>query len=255
MRNHFFFSYPGNKRNEFNEIIKSINFDNINNIIEPFCGSSSISFNIWLKYGNKYNYYLNDNDKELISIYQLFKHETIETISNELLNIDNKITNKDEWNNYFKSNNTNNIYKELYFRKYSTFGRKGFYPLNRKIKKYIPSPIQQLFLNFIKSPNVYISNDDWFDIFDKYKDDEKSLLILDPPYINTNNDFYVNKTLNVYEYFYKNKIELFKSQILLILEDIWVIRLLFSNNNIVNSYGKTYELSKKKTSHIVICNH
>lgn len=236
------------------EILKILDLKNINNIIEPFCGSSCISFNIWLIYGDKYNYYLNDNDNDLILIYKLFKEETIKKISDELFKIDNQITNKDEWNDYFKLT-PHNIYKELYFRKYSMFGRKGFYPLNRKIKEYKPSAIQESFIKFINSPNVYISNDDWFNTFDKYKDDEKSLLLLDPPYINSNNDFYVNRSLNVYEYFFNNKIELFKSHIYLILEDIWIIKLLFQNNNIINSYDKKYELSKKKTTHIIIYNH
>ena len=54
MANHFIYSYNGNKRNEFkylNNVIDDI--DNYDTIIEPFCGSSAISFNIWLKYPNK----------------------------------------------------------------------------------------------------------------------------------------------------------------------------------------------------------
>lgn len=234
--------------------MKNIKFNNINNIIEPFCGSSCMSFHIWQEYGNKYNYYLNDNDNKLISIYELFKTETTEKISKELLNINKQINNKDEWNNYFKLG-PENEYKELYFRKYSALGRKGFYPLNKKIKEYKPSVLQQLFIDFIKSPNVFISCEDWFIKFNQYKDDEKSILLFDPPYINSNNDFYVNKTLNVYEYFFNNKIETFKSHIYLILEDIWVIKLLFEKNKIINSYDKKYELSKKKTTHIIIYNH
>jgi hypothetical protein len=74
---------------------------------------------------------------------------------------------------------------------------------------------------------VYITNNDWFDIFDKYKDDEKTLFIVDPPYIMACNDFYTDKNLNTYQYFHDNKIENFKSKIYLILEDNWMIRLLF----------------------------
>ncbi len=77
--NHFIFPYAGNKRNEFkylNNVIDDI--DNYDTIIEPFCGSSAISFNMWLKYPNK-NFILNDNDKELINLYHLIKNENIET--------------------------------------------------------------------------------------------------------------------------------------------------------------------------------
>ncbi len=49
MASHFIYSYSGNKRNEFKYIEKVIdNIDAYDNIIEPFCGSSAISFNIWL---------------------------------------------------------------------------------------------------------------------------------------------------------------------------------------------------------------
>lgn len=45
MKNHFIFSYAGNKRNEAENIAEKINFDNITTIIEPFCGSAAIRTN------------------------------------------------------------------------------------------------------------------------------------------------------------------------------------------------------------------
>ena len=256
MRNHFFFAYTGNKRNECDILINNIiNNDNELNIIEPFCGSSAISFKIWLmNKNNNFNYYLNDNDNKLIEIYELFKKETIEKINEELQTINNKIRNKEEWNDYYK-NGEQNIYKELFFRKYSMFGRMGFYPLNRKINNIKLTKEQIEFIEFIKLPNVHISNNDWFNIFDIYKNDSKSCFIFDPPYINTFNDFYTNRTLNVYEYFNNNKIEDFKSKIYLVLEDIWIIKLLFQNNKVFETYNKRYEISNRKTNHIIIYNH
>ena len=47
MKNHFVFSYAGNKRKEVEEIYKNINFNNITTILEPFCGSCSLSYYIW----------------------------------------------------------------------------------------------------------------------------------------------------------------------------------------------------------------
>lgn len=253
-KNHFFYSYRGNKRNEANDIIDNMDFNNIDNIIETFCGSSAISFHIWMKYGDKFNYYLNDNSKSLMMIYDLFKNENLEKINEELANIDNQISNKDEWNKHFKIA-PETPYKELFYLKFSTFGRKGFYPMDRKAKKeFKPSITQELFIKFINAPYVFITCGDWFEVFDKHSNNPKSLIIFDPPYINTCNDFYLEKTLNVYQYFYDNKIETFKSHIYLILEDMWMIRLLFNNNKILKKYDKKYELSKKKTSHIIIKN-
>jgi len=252
--NHFFISYSGNKRNEVDEIINSLDLNNKNKIIETFCGTSAISFHIWLIYGDKFEYYLNDNSKSLISIYELFINDSLDNINEEIKKIDNQIDNKDDWIKHYKTAEQS-TYKELYYLKFSALGRKGFYPLNRKVKKGIKlTNIQELFLKFIKEPYVFISCGDWFNIFDKYKDDKEAILIFDPPYINSENDFYLEKTLNVYQYFYDNKIETFKSNIYLILEDIWMIRMLFNNNKILLKYDKTYELRKKKTNHIIISN-
>jgi hypothetical protein len=51
---------------------------------------------------------------------------------------------------------------------------------------------------------------------------------------------------------YKNDINLWLSNIVLCLENIWIIRMLFSKNTISDEYAKQYQLSKKKTTHIVI---
>lgn len=254
-KNHFFISYVGNKKNEADDIINKINFDNAENIIETFCGSSAISYHIWKKYGNKFNYYLNDNSKTIISFYELFKVEELETIEKELQKIGNTINNKDDWNNYYKTGKKS-VYKDLFFFKYSSFLRVGLFHQSRDFKKLKLdlNNEQREFINFIKSPNVFISCDDWFPIFENHKNNEKSIIIFDPPYINTVNDFYIDKTLNVYQYFYDNKIDIFKSKIYLILEDIWIIRLLFANNFILISYNKQYGISKKKTNHLLIGN-
>lgn len=252
--NHFFCSYSGNKRNEAKEIIKNIKFDNKIFIVEPFCGTAAISFYIWLEYGDKFEYYLNDNSKSLISLYELFKNNTIDDIKKEINNIDDQITNKESWN-YHYTHSPQTVYKELYYLKYSALGRKGFYPLNRKTNNFNINEKQELFIQFIRSPNVYITNDDWFKTFESFDNDDEAIIIIDPPYINTNNDFYLNKDLNIYQFFYDNMNNKYKSDIYFILEDIWIIRLLFNKYNILSQYDKKYEISKKKTKHILLCNN
>jgi hypothetical protein len=75
---------------------------------------------------------------------------------------------------------------------------------------------------------------------------------MDPPYINTCNDNYNNADLNIYEYIYNNDIKKYKSSIICCLENIWMIKLLFKNNNISDPYDKQYQGSKKNTTHIII---
>ena len=68
---HFIFPYAGNKRNEYKHFKDYINYDGINNIVEPFCGTSAISFNIWLEHKGRFNYYLNDNSQLIYDTYLL----------------------------------------------------------------------------------------------------------------------------------------------------------------------------------------
>lgn len=161
-KNHFFVAYTGNKRNEVDDIIDNIEFNDKENIIEPFCGSSAISFHIWKKYGDKFNYYLNDNSKKTIEIYEVFKNENLITINDEIKKIIDNINNKEDWMKLFK-NNEENKYKNLFFHKYSARGRLGFYPEGRRNIKNIKiklSQEQELFLKFIQSSYVYITNND-----------------------------------------------------------------------------------------------
>jgi hypothetical protein len=73
MKNHFFFSYSGNKRDEVETIHEALknNLNNITTIIEPFCGSSAFSFYIASLYPGRFNYILNDNNKYLIELYTI----------------------------------------------------------------------------------------------------------------------------------------------------------------------------------------
>ena len=93
------------------------------------------------------------------------------------------------------------------------------------------------------------------DSFIKYKDNQQNMIILDPPYIATCNDFYLNHSMNIYEYLYHNKINTMKAKIYLILEKMWIINMLFLENNKIE-YNKNYTgMSKKKTIHVIIKNH
>ena len=72
-KNHFCIGYKGNKREEIKEIIKDIDFTNIKYIVEPFCGTSALSYHLSLLYPNKFKYILNDNNNNLIKLYNIMK--------------------------------------------------------------------------------------------------------------------------------------------------------------------------------------
>lgn len=61
----FFFPYEGGKFRETKQIIKLLNlkFDNIDTIVEPFCGSCGFSNYVYQNAQYNKSFYFSDNDK------------------------------------------------------------------------------------------------------------------------------------------------------------------------------------------------
>jgi len=105
----------------------------------------------------------------------------------------------------------------------------------------------------LRNENVKITNDDALQCYEKYKTSKNNFIFLDPPYVMLNNDFYANATLNIYEYLHHHSIKKEKAFIVLVLEWSWIIQLLFKDCK-VYTYDKTYQTTKKKTTHAIISN-
>ena len=259
-KNHFIFSYHGNKRKEIIPSMNYIDFDNKKNIIECFCGSSAMSYHIWKQYGNQFNYHLNDFDNKLIDVYQLLKNVSIEEIECNVNKVKDRFTSYEddkERKQYFDNviKKSCDIYDYIFNKKYSTLRCDLCPPLKRLPKgNFIINDECKQFISFLKSPNVYITNNNWLDIYNQFKDDDKNIILLDPPYMFSCNRSYEKQDCSIYEYLCYNNISNNKAKIYLLLEDIWIIRLLFQNNKILYQYDKKYETSKKKTKHILISN-
>lgn len=249
--NHFITAYAGNKRSEYKHL--KLNFQDVKNIVEPFCGSSAISFNIWKEHGDTFTYHLNDNSDELMRLYDCMRTQTAETIEEEINKLKDSVKDKETYN-AIASKKEHTVYEYIYLHRYYGL-RAGLYHEKRC---YTNCPFklnkeQRLFMDFIKSPCVSITKQDWTEPFNKFADDKATLLLFDPPYVSSCNMFYQNKSTNVYEFFYINPIDNFEAKIYFILEDLWIIRLLFGKF-VKSSYDKSYNISKKLTSHIIISN-
>ena len=244
-RTHFVFSYFGNKRTETKEILKNIDLTNMKYIVEPFCGSSALSYAISKIYPNKFIYILNDNDKNLIKLYEIMKDEHKIKMFNIHLQIINKVMNKEKYNTL-----PNDIYR--YYIHHKIFSiRKGLYPLKPTQNYLLKGDI----INFMRTEKVKLNCCNGIDIYNKYKDNHSVLIFLDPPYLlNTcMSDYSSNMTLNIYPYLYKNPIKNNNALIILCLEKMWIVELLFSDYKFIEYYKK-YNRSIKKTTHIVINN-
>jgi site-specific DNA-adenine methylase len=249
LKNHLFFGYAGNKRCEMPQIYEYMKdkLENIETIIEPFCGSAAFSYYLSIKFPKKYKYVLNDIDENLINLYKICKdenkllkfnkqvNEAVKTINKEKYNI---IVKKGDFLGWFISNLIHAI-------------RSGMFNLSYKPKEYNFENIP--IVKFLRTENVIIKNVDALEIYNEYKTDIKSLIFLDPPYLISCNSFYSNVNINIYEYLYNNSIDNEKAFIILVLESNWIINLLFKNN-IKSNYNKLYQPSKKHTNHLIISN-
>jgi len=251
MKNHFLIAYAGNKRTEFFEIDKFINYDNIDVVIEPFCGSGAVSYQIANKYPKRFKYILNDNNKYLTELYDVIKGGGINNFVDDVNKLLGDIKNKE---GYIKACKTEDLKNWFIKNKFYNI-RAGLYDKDMHNKKIVLTKEQLKFIDFVINENVTITNNDWFKCFTDNKDNDKCLFIMDPPYMEACNDFYLEHTINIYEHFFNNSINTFKSKIIFVLEHTWIIKLLFGDN-IKHKYNKSYCGNKtKNTTHCIINNY
>jgi len=255
-KNHFFFGYFGNKRKEVEKIYNEIKdeLDKYKTIVEPFCGTSAFSYYIWLNNKNKdLTYILNDNNKNLIELYNISKdEEKFKNLYNSLVKLQEETTNKEKYLDVVKKADTDLI-SYIFIHKIYTI-RPGLYPINKKFtidswKTFLNAPI----IEFIRNAKITFLNKEAIEVYNEYKGNNKALIFLDPPYLASENTWYKDPKVNIYEYLFINEIKKEKALIILCLENIWVIKLLFKGYKTI-TYDKKYEASKKKTEHIIILN-
>ena len=249
-QNHFYMPYFGNKRNEVIKIYNELNLNNkeIDTIIEPYCGSCAISYYISSLHPKKYNYVLNDNNQYLKMMYEIilddektFKFET------EINNIIDNIKKKDDYDSIVRKKNF--FIGWLIGNKYFKI-RPYMFPQDKL--KHIKLSDYKIY-DFFRNEKIKFTCDDAIKCYEEYKDNEKNLLIFDPPYLSLCNDFYQNNKSNIYEYLFINDFKKNKADIFLILENIWIIKLLFkTNEESFIEYDKKYQTTKKNTKHIII---
>jgi len=254
MKNHFVFFYAGNKREEVEKIFNNIDLNNIETIVEPFCGSSALSYYISTIHPKKYKYILNDSNKLLIDLYKILQDKDATTDFEKVINEKAKrIIDKASYDKEIANYKTD-IYDYYISMKIHSI-RQCLYKIGY-IYKYIKlndSPI----VNFLQTENITLTNKDAIEYLNDYKKNNTVLLFLDPPYIMSDNDWYNMKTTNtsnIYEFLYENNINKFKCKILLVLELNWIIKMLFKKY-IKTTYDKVYQTKHNTTTHCIIHNY
>jgi 16S rRNA G966 N2-methylase RsmD len=248
MKNHFYIPYCGNKRQEVKHIYDNIDFTDITTVVEPFCGSCAMSYYISTQ-REGLKYILNDNNKYLKEMYEIMlDNNKIDKFEKDFeVKVKSFKDNREMYNTIVKEDNLLS-----WFIKNKLYNiRPCLYPSLRSYKETINLKLFPIY-NFFKNNDITFSNDCGLTIYEKYKNSKNNLILLDPPYINSTNDYYLNADVNIYEYLCNNNINNEIAEIILILENIWMIKLLFKHNKIKFEYDKKYVMSKKKTSHIII---
>lgn len=261
-KTHFIIGYQGNKREECPEILKYINendgLKDIKIISEPYAGTASLSCYISKLYPKKYKYILNDTDEDLIRLYNILKDEEqlkkfIEEINKFCFKENGDFLTKEE---YLKIENKFN--KWFIHRKYCSL-RPGLYPIQKKPNKLKIDEILKLeIIRFLKNEDVEFSNRDGVEFIKENEENKDIIFFLDPPYLLSHNSTYYQlpeyeRDNNIYEYFFKNNDKI-KFKFFIVVEDSWIIKLLFSNYK-KTSYNKSYSnFKKKKTIHAIYSN-
>jgi hypothetical protein len=242
--NHFYISYPGNKRKELPLIYDKLNFDGIKKIIEPFCGSVAFSFYISKKQPRKFKYILNDKEKYLKDMYEIMIDENkIKDFENIINNELENLIEKEKYNEFTKRKD---IYGWFVKNKYYRL-RPGLFHMKTKLKQI---DLKKTYIyEFFNNEDIEFYNEDGLDIYKKYCNDSENMIFHDPPYLNRCNTFYSNQIVNIYEYLFKNNIKNEKAKIYLILENNWIIQLLFDGCNKIE-YDKKYSVNFSKNTNV-----
>ena len=255
MKNHFIFGYTGNKREEVEQIYKALKLDGITTIIEPFCGSSSISYYISTKHPGKFKYILNDNNKYLIELYNIIrddeKFKKFNVRVELFINKYNRLNNEDKKEFYKSITKADNVLSYFIANKYYKF-RPFIPPIDKELKiNYLNCDI----IKFLKNENVEIIYGDGVDLIRQNK--KECIYICDPPYMMTSNSFYIDGAtkgdFNIYEFAFNLQKEIKRNNIYMIVELNWIMNLLSEKFKVLLKYEKKYNSFKKKTcTHCII---
>jgi site-specific DNA-adenine methylase len=265
MKNHFPFPYVGNKRQEL-DFINTNAFtnliENINTVVEPFCGSCAFSYQFWFHHekgrNKQYKYILNDNNGLLIQLLNVLKFtdqtEMLLTGIREFI----MSLNKEKYNILRRKNTHNalNLVEYVVFNKCYNV-RIGIYDEDsvRKVDLIINKIKNAPIIEFLRTANIEILQLDAIKIYEMYKFNHKSLLYQDPPYINSTNYYYRDPCFDIFEHIFNDDMKMFEAIILFHLEDTFITKLLTKDRLFeILKYAKTYEITKRKTTHILLSN-
>lgn len=258
-----YFQYFGNKRldlKHFKHLFPAFNSDTV--FVEPFCGSCSVSVYVKEHCPDVTHFHLNDNDTALITFYKEVKDKGTKYFYDEI----NKLprTSKEEFITAI-DNMPNQIVQWFANKKFryrggadkpGKFVQNDIFKSIRPFKPTHPAAEEMIQLSLLTA-------DDYTALFDHYKNDEKAFLFLDPPYLDSFNSIYNDYKVDKGETI-RDSTKVFIDCLKLLQEARCKVMLVINENAITRHlygpyikavYLKTYQMTKRKTGHIVVCNY
>ena len=227
------FTYFGNKDKEMHIIKENVpDMNNIDIIIEPYCGSFALIRYLTSIYPNK-KYICNDNDEMLIKTYNALQDDNI---CNELVEFFKTFEVKDKVE-YDKFKKEKSI-KSYLFTHIIYNIRNGLYDKNKR--KMNERDINKLIFFNKTYKNIEFVCDDAANIINKYINNEKAFLFLDPPFLLTSLSFYESQSKNLISFFESLKeINDKPSKILAICGDNFLLDYFYEKHNIKIKFETT----------------
>ena len=255
----FYFAWSGNKRSEIKHFIDYIKEANPSRVIEPFCGSCAVSLHSSIREGIKCDYILNDTDRGLLAVLNHAKANGCAELFQFCL--DNRDLTKEEYKKLCKEAKTNpNAFNTTYYNK-----------VHNRVPGLYPPPEKKIGLDFNKYTktdaffkDAVITQEDYKECMNKYKDDAEALLFLDPPYLDSSNSCYSQYTKNAdgenialdnteMYVFILEFLKVCKCKIIMVMNGNALTHYIF-RPWIKKEYTKLYQATKRKTTHFLITN-
>lgn len=247
---HVPFTRLGNKVDDI-KYFKDLIPTDVKTVVEPFAGSFAISRILFDP--KKYKIYINDNDSSLFFILKnisLF----IKTLYETSKYIRDKNPTQKELKEYVDELEVDDAIKTQMMNRFIV---RGYVKVNKTDIDYTELE------TFLKDVNI--TNLDFQEVMEKFKNQKTAFLFVDPPYFGSDNSNYESHRIktndnneiidNTFMYVYLAEfLKKCKCKIMIVINDNAILRYLFKDY-IKTTYNKIYQISKKKDKLMVITNY
>jgi len=240
-----------------------INLNNINKIIEPFCGSCSFSLYCYNKMNFRGKIIINDIDTLLINFYKDIKKNGSEKYFKNFQKILKNTDSKQHYKNK-KYNSKYSLQEYFYYMNANSRFTSSIKEMKRRCENRGYDKTTKKIDDFFQDSNIILYNKDYKKIIDKYMDNPNVLIYIDPPYFDSYNSYYApyckkkmgsgdiyDNTIIFIEIL--NYLTHSKANIICSMNSNAITKYLY-HDFIKHKYKKIYQTNKRKEDQLILSN-